>query len=390
MAPTGRVLRDLACSLVQRGHEVTVICSRRSYDGGKLYPAREQLEGVRVIRLSAFGFGRRGFVGKLLDYGSFYLNAALKLLFLKPRPDLIVGLTTPPYIGLLGKIAAGLRGARHAHWIMDIYPDVMLAQGMLRENSLFCRFLKALTRRQLKESSLTLVPGPDMAHRLKAYMDGANNPEWVPLWGDSSLVPRQEDAADPLVEECNWNAEKLVLMYSGNMGLGHRFGEFLSATERLGADGPIWVFAGGGKRRIEIERFHRTNPGLPLQLLPYVPREQLRDHLCSADVHLASLDADWQGCMVPSKLHGIFSVGRPVIFVGARSNSLAQWIDESGGGWVVEPDDVDGLVAAIKEAGESGERVRRGVAARRFAQEHFDMQKNCQLMAALFENACAE
>ena len=63
VAPTGLYLHDLARVLVQRGHEVKVICSRRSYDGTKIFPRSEILDGVEIVRLRATGFGRRGFLG---------------------------------------------------------------------------------------------------------------------------------------------------------------------------------------------------------------------------------------------------------------------------------------------------------------------------------------
>jgi hypothetical protein len=64
-APTGQYLRDLAQVLAERGHEVKVVCSRRSYDGRHAYPQRVIEKGVEVCRLSATGFGRKGFAGKL-------------------------------------------------------------------------------------------------------------------------------------------------------------------------------------------------------------------------------------------------------------------------------------------------------------------------------------
>ena len=121
---------------------------------------------------------------------------------------------------------------------------------------------------------------------------------------------------------------------------------------RLGPGGPVWAFSGGGKRRAEIERFTREHPEARIQLHPYVARERLRESLCAADVHLVSLDSKWQGMMVPSKLASVFAVGKPVIFVGGRHNEIAQWIAESGAGWIVAEDDVDGLLAAVEQAGE--------------------------------------
>ena len=118
LAPTGHYLHDVARALVAAGHEVTVIASQRASGGGGGFAAEEWLDGVRVRRLAGTGFGRAELAGKLADYLGYYLQLATSLAR-SDQPDLIVALTTPPYLGLLAKWTAALRGTRHAHWVMD-------------------------------------------------------------------------------------------------------------------------------------------------------------------------------------------------------------------------------------------------------------------------------
>lgn len=417
-APTGWYLQGLARVLAQRGHGVKVLCSRRSYDGATEYPRHEEVGGVKVCRLRATGFGRRGFAGKMADYGSFYASLLAALTLERIPPDVILSLTTPPYVGLLGKIAAWRHGCRHAHWLMDLYPDVMFAHGIGRTTGVASRVLQWLTRFQLRGASTVVSLGPMMAERVAAYLEESaqNLPDggwlpggsgkgpggsdrldtfvspsaaghWLPLWCDPELAPWPENERNPLRTERGWQAQDLVLMYSGNMGLGHRLGEFLEAARCLGPSGPRWVFSGGGKRRADVKAFMESHPGARVELLNYVPAERLNAHLCAADVHLASLDGAWQGLMVPSKLQASFAVGRPVIFVGRRQNETASWIEQSGGGWVVGEDDVQGLVRAIDEARDGAERQRRGAAARQFAVQNFQMSRNCAKLADLLDTA---
>src|SRR5580658_1477471 len=150
VAPTGQYLHDLARSLVGRGHQVKVLCSCRSYNGAETFPSHEQMEGVEVVRLPASGFGRRGFLGKIVDYASYYGLLCCALISEREKPDVILSLTTPPYVGVLAKIAALWHGCRHDHWIMDLYPDVMFAHGMARKDALASRFMRVLTRWQFK------------------------------------------------------------------------------------------------------------------------------------------------------------------------------------------------------------------------------------------------
>ena len=392
MAPTGAYLHDLARSLVQRGHSVTVLCSRRSYDGAARYPAREVMDGVEVVRLPATAFGRRGFVGKLSDYASFYGAMLFALFAGRHRPDLILSLTTPPYLGLLGKLAANRHHCRHAHWIMDLYPDVMFAHGMIQQNGVLARLLRALTRFQLKGAERVLSLGQFMTARLCAYTGPSTvetSTDSIPLWCDRELKPWPADEPNPLRTQRGWTEGETVFLYSGNMGLGHRFGEFLEAAKQMGTSGPRWIFSGGGKRRPELMAAAGALSDSRIEFLDYVPAALLRAHLCSADVHLASLDSSWRGSIVPSKLQASFAVGRPVLFVGSRDSETASWILQSGGGWVVAENDVPGLLHAVRQALDPAERARRGEAALAFASRNFQMTENCARLARLLEQSPA-
>jgi glycosyltransferase involved in cell wall biosynthesis len=171
------------------------------------------------------------------------------------------------------------------------------------------------------------------------------------------------------------------------MGLGHRLGEFLWAASELGDRGPMWAFVGGGQRRSEVETFAAAHPSTRVQVLPYVPQEDVTASLAAADVHLVSLRSAWQGLIVPSKLQTAFTLGRPVIFVGPRENEVADWVLASGGGWVVDEDDVRGLLKAVASASDPAERARRGVLARAFARQYFDRETNTARIADLLESA---
>jgi colanic acid biosynthesis glycosyl transferase WcaI len=385
VAPTGQYLHDLARVLVQRGHQVKVVCSCRSYDGASRYPRHEIMDGVEVARLPATGFGRRGFMGKIADYASFYVSLLAALMVKRNRPDLILSLTTPPYIGLLAKLAAKRHRCRHAHWIMDLYPDVMSAHGMAR-NGVLIRILQRLTRFQFKGADHVIALGPTMADSAARYTQDHATTSWFPLWSNSELLPWPDNEPNPLRAERKWTPNQVVFLYSGNMGLGHRFGEFLEAARRLGSSGPRWVCAGGGKRKAEVEAAAKSIPESHIDFLGYVPQDKLRAHLCAADVHLVSLDSAWQGFMVPSKLQGSFAVGRPVIYVGGRKCETAVWIQESGGGWVVGENDVEGLLKAIQEALDPVERRTRGQAALKFNRQNFQTSVTCARMARLLEN----
>jgi glycosyltransferase involved in cell wall biosynthesis len=377
LAPTGRYLHDLACALHARGHEVTVIASRHAYGGGGEFEAREQLNGVEVIRLGGTAFGRGSYVGRLADYTSYYGSLARELAT-TTRPELVVSLTTPPFLGLLAKLMAEVRGVRHAHWIMDVYPDALLAHGLLKPGLPY-KALQAAARRAFAGASVVITLGPRMAERVLPYLSGDTRLAWVPLWTPIGMTPAPDEVAASLRAERDWEADRLVLLYSGNLGLGHRFDELLAAAELLGPSGPRWVFSGGGRGRPQIERFVSEHPELPVQLLPHASDTQLAAHLCSADLHLISVEPSWDGLIVPSKLQGSFAVERPVLFLGSPSSEIAQWVKESEAGFHVEPGDASKIAQIAASTPQSVLR-ELGHAAGRYARRAFDSRANLDRM----------
>lgn len=385
IAPTGCKLHDVARELAARGHEVHVICSRESYGGREQHPSYMELDGVRIHRLNGGGGKRGSMMAKIDSYRRFYMKLVLELATLRPRPDLIVTLTTPPFLGLAGRLGALLHHARTATWIMDLYPDVMVAHGLIRENGLAHAALRMLARMEYRRNACTLTLGPDMAARVLRY---SPHPRWAPLWGDDSVRPMEmhEQPVRTLRQARNWPMGVPVMLYSGNMGLGHMFDEFLTAAgnERQAR---IWAFAGGGPRRPQVEQFATDHPLAPIHLLDSVPEAQLNAHLCSANAHLVSLRPEWQGMLAPSKLQNIFAAGRPVIFVGDRENILARWIAESGAGWIVPPGDQRLLRSAVADASSPISQARRGARARAFYEANFSARACVPAVADLWETA---
>jgi colanic acid biosynthesis glycosyl transferase WcaI len=385
VAPTGRLLRDVAQTLAERGHQTRVLCSKKAYAAAS--PGAPDLPGgpVDVRRMPGLPAARRSLVVRAFDDALFLLTAGLAILVGRTRPDVIVAASSPPLLGLVTALVARVRRIPYVLWTMDVYPEALQAEWPWARSGPVASVLRLVARLQSGRSALIVTLGEDMANRVRPHARTASAVQVVPIWSD--VASADDDATLAQRKERGWSPTELVLMYSGNMGRGHRIAEFLEAARRLGAGGPIWAFVGGGAKRSEVEQARRDHPGARIEALPYTPEAALGASLRSADVHLVSLAREWQGLIVPSKLPAAFSVGRPVIFVGPVECEVARWVRESGGGWVIAEDDVSALLQAVDSARDAGERRRRGTAAAEFGWRHFDRARNRRRIADLFEGA---
>lgn len=181
-AATGQLLADVAQELAAQGHEVHVICSRGTYGSSeKASPGREMVDGVHVYRVGATGFGRGSFIGRTIDYLSFYVMAGWRALRLS-KPDVCVSLTTPPFISLIGWTLSRLKGTRSVIWAMDVYPDIAVAYGILSEKALLYRLMTRINGVLYRNAAAVISLGETMTERLKSLGAPADRLHTVHNW----------------------------------------------------------------------------------------------------------------------------------------------------------------------------------------------------------------
>ena len=388
VASTGQHLTDLAEHLARAGHEVRVVCSRGGYlDGEARAPRRETRHGVEIRRVGGLGRGQRRRVAwRVFDYAAFHLSAGYRTA-LSGWADSVVTLTTPPLLGVWGRLAQLLRGTRHVVWSMDLHPDAEFALGMLEERSLLGRLLERAHAAPLRRADAVVALGPHMTARIERKGVDRGRICEIPVWSRAEEVVELSHADNSVRARRGWQ-DRFVVLYSGNAGLLHRFDELLDGAELLARREPrvLFAFVGGGPRRAELERAAVQRGLRNMEFLDYVPREQLGPSLASGDAHFLSLAPEHAGIAVPGKLYGALASGRPVLFVGAAACESAETIRQAGCGVALEPghgaelaDAIARLATDPEHTAELGRRARAAFEAR------FERAITCEAWRELLE-----
>ena len=108
-----------------------MICGSANYGGSN--GSQRPLVEVTRLQTAAFSTGIAGRIGSYLSFLVGSLWHGLR----GPVPDVVVTLTTPPLLSLVGMAIQQLRGARHVIWEMDVYPDIAVDLGVIKRNSFF-------------------------------------------------------------------------------------------------------------------------------------------------------------------------------------------------------------------------------------------------------------
>jgi glycosyltransferase involved in cell wall biosynthesis len=361
-APTGQLLGDVVAEIAERGHLATVIAARAAYAGVSGDAGERAAAGIRILRTRCLPFGH-GRAARLLSYASFYAGALWRSFGCEC--DAVVTMTTPPLLSLAGTLLKKLRGVRHYIWEMDLYPEVAVALGVLDGRSVLTRVLARLANYSRRNADGVIVLGPCMRDRVIVTGVPAARVHIAENWADGAAVrPRPFPPAD-----------RLVVMYSGNLGLAHETATIAAAMEALGEDDRFhFVFAGGGARRAELEEFCRLRAMTNVTWRSYEAWDSLGAHLSACHIGLVTQTPASLGTLVPGKIYALMAAGRPLLYIGPRAATAARIVERFQCGWQIDAGDAEGLVALLRRlAAEPWRIAEAGARARAAFVTNYDL-----------------
>jgi len=365
---TAQQLTDLAVGLAKEGHSVTVIASDRGYDNpAQHFPRRETWNGIEIIRISSLTPGKKSRWRRAVNFASFLINCALKLLTL-PRFDIVVALTSPPLISFLGALFVRIRGGRFFFWVMDLNPDEAVAAGWLKENSAPAKLLNKLLRYSLRKAERVIALDHFMKQRIVAKGVAEERVTVLPPWAHDDNVRFDEEGRRAFREQYNLT-EKFVVMYAGNHSPCHPLDALIEAARRLSAEVSsrndiVFCFMGGGSEQNKVREFAARYSLENILCLGYQPFQMLSASLSAADLHTVVMGNNFVGIVHPSKLYNILTIGCPFLYIGppeSHISEIAARTKDSYGAYSANNGDVETIIKHILEAAKRKSESRNRV-----------------------------
>ncbi len=362
---TAGLLASLADHLAFHGHTVTVVASRAT-KRDRLFQSRS-VNSVRVRRLWTPLFGKRTILGRLVDYAFFVIQAFWTMLSL-PRQDVVVSLTTPPFIVLVAlshRIRYG--PVKIVLWNMDCYPEIVETTGLMPTGGLTSRSLRAMNRWIMRRLDSIVCLDRAMENLIQNHY-GVGEPlptVVIPNWEPLGKFPRA--AVRKRVEDSGH--EGVVVLYQGNAGVGHEFDTVLDCAQRLNGAAVTFRFVGGGKWWPWLEQ-HAPHSMFPRwEVRPYVLGAGGPSLYADASIALITLREACKGIMSPSKLHACLACGLPILYVGPAGTNVDDCIVRFNCGASIRNGDSEAAAAFLRQLVESPALLRRLSANARVAFE---------------------
>jgi glycosyltransferase involved in cell wall biosynthesis len=378
-APQAR-LSAIAEGMARRGHAVTVLAAKPNYPVGRVRPgypglvAREEGDGVTVLRTLIYPTQRADLLHRLACYFSFVASSAVAGTLLLKRPDYLLVESPPLFLGLAGLWLSWSQSARLIFNVSDLWPESAVRLGVIQPGSAGHRWSElvesACYRRAWLVTGQTSAIVTDIQERFPRVRthhlsNGVDTAKFRP------------DAGSPSPSSCR-------VLYAGLLGLAQGLDQLIDAAIALRHEPDLeFVLAGEGPCRAAlIERV--AAQGLErVRFLDPRPHADMPALLASADIIVVPLHRSF-GDAVPSKLFEALASGRPIVLVA--SGEAARIVHEADAGIVVSPDDALALVSALRRlAADPALRARLGANGRAAAAERFDRHRIVDAFAALLE-----
>lgn len=379
LAPTGHMAASLANHRAHLGDKVTVVTSTGGYVPQSRVDESSPEDNPDVHRLWTPRAGKGSALARLADYATFTVLAALRMLTL-PGQDVIVSLTTPPFIAWTALLHRVFHpSASIVLWNMDCYPEIAERTGVIRQGGIISRLLRWLNRRLYRQLTSVVCLDKSMYALLRgSYDQPQNGPTWhvIPNWEPKAQFPR--DLKPPTWPAgTQWDIEsRFVVLYLGNAGFGHSFESVVAAAERLSDESFAWLFVGGGSKYAWLRKQKASHGLESLHLASYVPKEETPSVLASAGCALITMNENALGVVSPSKLHACLAMGLPILYIGPPGGNVDEAIHRYGCGVSLRHGDVDGIVAFVRRLADDPEaRLEMSQKARAaFEQAYCDSQ----------------
>ena len=353
----GRHAFTLAETLAREGYKVSVVTTfpvgkdeKRRFKHKPI--AKENLNGIQIIRVPALLPSGPGIWKKLMLYISFNFTSLLALPVVR-NADLIIGLHPPPvpYLLIPGFMYSRILRSKYIVRITDLWPDQLFEYVNIAKSKPARKVVTLISILAYRLTDHIMAFTPKIKSGIMKYGIPGEKISVVEIAVDTSIFrPIPETKKESTTLGLPNLDSKFVVLYSGAFALSYDFDTFLEAAKRLEHLRDIlFVLLGDGDAIKHIrEKISKLGLKNVIILPPVTEAELVAKYINCSDVCVIPLKPEMTTNTItrPSKTFEFWACGKPVI--SCSEGELPALIEESKAGIALEPRDPIALTDAIK------------------------------------------
>lgn len=312
-----------------------------------VYTAARQYKSQKNVTVAPqLHFRKNTLLPKLLNGAIFCISSIGYILNKRNLYSAILVVSNPPFVGIVGALVRALTGIPFIFLCQDLFPESAINSGIIPDKGPLRFLFHHYSLLIFKASRSIIVLNPSMKRRIDNSYGISQKTHVIHNWSvvEASTINSNRSSSTLRSE---WGLQdKFVVQYSGNFGLMHDMLTILEAARSMSNTSTRFLFIGDGSKRHQLEAYAQLSSNIMLK--PYQSRSDLRASLSSCDISLISMAFGSEGIISPSKLYGILSVGKPILFVGRYDSYIGDLIRQYNCGIIIEPGDPLALRDAIE------------------------------------------
>lgn len=235
---------------------------------------------------------------------------------------------------------------RYSIQILDIYPDALVAGGFISKDSMLN---KIWTKRNKKYFSnalnvFTLTTG--MAKTLSQY-DKTDKIKVISQWPSSTEYGRIERLDNKFLL-ANSLQTYFIVMYSGNIGLGHHVDILVQTAKTLKDQKDIlFIIIGEGWNKQLVAKMINEDKLNNCLLLPYQNEQMFKHSIQAADIGVVSVSKELAPLCVPIKTYNLINNEIPLLCITDGESELSVLVSKYEIGKCFSPTQIEDMANYI-------------------------------------------
>lgn len=370
---------------VKAGAEVTVITCFPNFPTGKIYSGyrnkffqKENIEGIKVIRLWTYISANKRIIRRSLDYLSFGVVSFFVGLF--SSFDIIIA-TSPQFFTAVSAGTISLfRGKRFIFEVRDLWPESIVGVEVMQEN-LFIKFLSWIEKLLYKRAWKIVVVSEGF---IPTIVNMGINPKKIHYISNgtskNSFYPQNKNKT--LMDKLNLEG-KFITGYMGTHGMAHKLDFIISCISKMENDTEHFLFIGEGAKKEELIKLAEALKLKNVTFINNVPREEVSAYFSLMDIgliHLRKSEAFEK--VIPSKLFELAAMRIPIL-LGVKGEA-SRLVTKYHAGICFEPENENDFISKFLEL-KNNSRLREEVkAGEAMLAKDFDRETLAKKMFQLF------
>lgn len=370
---------------------VDVVCEIPNYPTGETpdeyrdrWVYKEKVSDTLTInRVWVKANQRRNFLQQITFFLSFMVSSFLFAVTHPKKYDVVYATSPPIFAAISGCILAKLFGAKFVFEIRDIWPDSVVNEEELENNSLFVKIGNYIERWLYRSADL-LIPVTEASEKIISRRASGTPTSVIPNGVDLNLFNPKDNPQLHVDEPIE--PGKFRVGYVGSLGFIHDLDTFIRAAKLCESDSSIeFIIVGDSGRNNRLQYLLDEYQPANINWVGLKMHRQIPYYISSFDIAINPVNNRFAlESIVTVKFYEYLACEVPVI-TSARG-ALEAIGRESGGAVTVQPGEADLLAKAILKL-KADDQMRADLSKHsfRFVKNNFDRYKHAAELSKLLK-----